>query len=112
MSRLEMIVMTKQRKKKCLTKNSYSPNLYKTLQIIQHLLWNDQNHQNAQKLKIDQKRQKKLNNTKNCLGMIFMTKYLNKNLFHKNKFFFIKIFSKRLLENDKYGQIAQKLKVG
>ena len=38
-------------------------------------------------LKIGQKRQKKLKNTTNCLGMIVMVKYQKKNPFDKNKLF-------------------------
>ena len=41
-------------------------------------------------LKIGQKRQKNLKNIENCLGMIFMAKYQKKNLFDKNKLFWLK----------------------
>ena len=84
------------------------------LQIIQNLLWNDRNSQKHKKLKYGQKRQKKLKNT---FGMIFMAKYQKKS-FWQEQAFLTKIFSKRfnclicLHENDKYGETAQKLKVG
>ena len=46
--------------------------MIKTLQIIQNLLWNDRNGQNAQKTEIWSKTSKILKDTKKCLGMIFM----------------------------------------
>ena len=61
---------------------------------------------------------KKLKNIKNCLGMIFYGEISKNYPFDKKQASLTKIMSKCfnslncLLKNDKYGETAQKLKVG